>query len=69
MQIINAILAISGVIAFAWNVIGILPGIILAILALTTKDKEKKKKYVKWVKICFGGIALLIVVLMSLLLI
>jgi amino acid transporter len=61
-QIVNAILGITGVVAFVWNMVGILPGIILVILALTTKDKEKKKKYFKWVKICFGGVALLIVV-------
>ena len=61
-QIVNAILAIAGVVAFVWNMVGILPGIILGILALTTKDKDKKKKYFKWVKICFGGLALLIIV-------
>jgi hypothetical protein len=62
VQAINIILSILGVVAFIWLMVGGLPGIVLLILALTQKDTDKKAKLFKWVKICFGGLGLLVVV-------
>lgn len=61
-QVISVIFFILAVVALLWNIIGDLPGVILFILALTTKDREQKKKYFKWMKICFGGIVMLIAI-------
>lgn len=61
-KFINLFLVIVGVIAFFWNMFGGIPGIVFTILALSTKDPAQKKKYWQWVRFCFGGLALLIIV-------
>lgn len=61
MNFINLIVSFFSIVSFIWITIGSIPGIILFILILGTKDKTKKAKYIKWTKICFGGIALLLI--------
>ena len=61
-QIITLLLGLVAVIAFVWFIAGSIPGIILLVMMLKTKDKQKKKQYFKWVKICLGGLVLLILV-------
>lgn len=61
-KFVNLFLVILGIIAFFWNMFGGIPGIVFIILALTAKNPDQKKKYWKWVRICFGGLALLIIV-------
>lgn len=60
-QIVTFLFVVLIIVSIAWSSIGILPGIILAVIALTTDDKVKKKKCFKWALICFSGIALLVV--------
>lgn len=62
MNIIKAIFGLVGLLAFVWSMIGTIPGIILGILTLTTKDQVKKKNYAKWTKISLGGLILLVAV-------
>lgn len=60
--IIKAILGIVAAISFVWMVVGLPLGVILTIAYLVTKEKEKKKKLSKWIKLSFVCILVLIVV-------
>lgn len=62
MKIVEIILGFVGIIAFVWNMFGVISGFVFMILALNSKDKEKKKKYLKYMMVSFGGLALLFVV-------
>jgi hypothetical protein len=58
--IIGAIFLIASLVGFLWMIVGILPGLVLLIVGLASKDQNDRKKYFKWTKICFGGLFLLL---------
>lgn len=54
---------LGGMVAFLWTLIGIIPGFIFLVLALTNKDHAERKKFIKWTCISFGGFALLLIII------
>lgn len=57
--VIGGIFLIASLIGFLWTIVGILPGLVLLIVGLTSKEQNDRKRYFKWTKICFGGLFLL----------
>lgn len=60
--IIRAILGILGILTAIWMMIGVPAGVVLLILYLSSKDKNNKKKLLKWLKVCFLSVIVLIIV-------
>ena len=63
-KILTLLLGIVAVVSFFWIMVGIPAGIVILILFFTSKDKDKKAKYKKWLKISFGGILVMILVML-----
>ncbi len=59
--IITLILAILGIVSFLLIVLGIPVGIVLLIIYLQKNKKERTKKLLTWIIVCFSGIPLIIV--------
>lgn len=58
------ILGILGMISGLWVMVGTPIGVILGIVYLLRKDK-KDKSYLKWIKISFGGLLAMLVVMIA----
>jgi len=64
MNILVMILGILGMISGLWVMVGTPIGVILGIVYLLRKDK-KDKSYLKWIKISFGGLLAMLVVMIA----
>lgn len=60
MLIVKLIFAIAFTINSLWLCIGIPTGTILLIVHFITKKEDQKKKIMKWVKICFLSLPVMI---------
>jgi hypothetical protein len=63
MQIVTTLFGILGIVAGIWAVFGIPIGVILGIIYLLSNNQVMKRKLKKWLKISFGGVGALLLLL------
>ncbi len=56
---------VLSIVDIVWVIAGTFPGLVFLIIALTSKNKSQKTKFLKWAKIGLGGIAFLLVLMVA----